>query len=210
MANKYEKRKFNVFEHFPIMGRAALSMTMKRFMKRHQATNKKLKERIMLSVAEVNGCVLCSYVHTKIALQTGISMEEIKEILQGEMDQVPIDEVLAVLFAKDYAFNKEHVDQEFYQKLEHTYGVYKARAILNVCTVITMTTSMGISMGLFKETLMLRHIKGSHILNEILIPLVTLVFFPLFFIFSLFIVPFSILKLKKRFRHHQKPSSTSK
>ncbi|MFC0273464.1 carboxymuconolactone decarboxylase family protein [Metabacillus herbersteinensis] len=32
----------------------------------------------MLAVTEVNGCEFCSYSHTKIALEQGMSQEEIK------------------------------------------------------------------------------------------------------------------------------------
>ena len=74
----------------------------------------------MLAVTEVNGCIMCSYVHTKLSLKAGLSNEDIKEILAGDLDGIPADESLAVLFAKDYAYNKETIDLAFYDKLEKT------------------------------------------------------------------------------------------
>jgi hypothetical protein len=56
---------------------------------------------------------MCSYVHTKLSLKAGLSNEDIKEILAGDLDGIPADESLAVLFAKDYAYNKETIDLHF-------------------------------------------------------------------------------------------------
>ena len=133
--------------------------------------NFKFKERIMLSVTEVNGCQMCSFVHTKLAIKAGLSLEDIQELLAGDLVGVPKEESLGVLFSKDYAFNKETMDKDFYQKLEDTYGIRKARAILGVTEMITMTNGMGLSLGFLKRTLTLKHVKGSNILNEIFVPL---------------------------------------
>ncbi|MCR3906402.1 MAG: carboxymuconolactone decarboxylase family protein [Tenericutes bacterium] len=196
--SKYEKRKYNLIEHIPIVFRAALGFLTLKSLKKKKAMNFKLKERIMLAVTEVNGCVLCSYVHTKLALKSGLTDDEIKELLAGDLENVPKEESLAVLFAKDYAFNKETIDPIYYKKIEERYGVYKAKAILSACEVITMTNSMGIAMGLLKETLTFRHVKGSNILNEILIPILTMVLFPIFLILGLFFLPFRLFKLKRK------------
>jgi len=192
----YEKRKFTLIEHVPIVYRASIGFLYLKALKKKKAMNFKLKERIMLAVTEVNGCILCSYVHTKLALNGGMSDEEIKELLAGELESVPKEEGLAVLFAKDYAFNKETVDKAFYEKLLERYGVYKAKAILSASEVITMTNSMGIALGLLKETLLFRHVRKSNILNEILIPISTMVLFPIFLIFGLVQMPYRLKKLK--------------
>lgn len=60
-------------------------------------------ERIMLAVTEVNGCPLCSYAHTRMALESGMSMEEIQQMLGGSVDAVPGERLVAVLFAQHYA-----------------------------------------------------------------------------------------------------------
>lgn len=53
-------------------------------------------ERIMLAVTEVNQCPLCSYAHTKMALEAGMSSAEIKSLLTHHLDSVPDDETTAV------------------------------------------------------------------------------------------------------------------
>lgn len=144
----------------------------------------------MLAVTEVNGCQMCSFVHTKLALKAGLTNDDIKELLAGDLDGVPKEESLGVLFAKDYAFNKETIDTEFYQKLVDTYNIRKSRAILGVTEMITMTNGMGLSLALLKRTLTFKHVKGSNILNELFVPLATMVLFPLFLLLFLPYIPF--------------------
>lgn len=191
-----EKRKFRLFEHLPIIVRAARSFLYLRVFKKKNGMNFKFKERIMLAVTEVNGCQMCSYVHTKLALSAGLSMDDIQELLSGELVGVPKEESLGVLFAKDYAFNKEKVDADFYQKLVDTYDVRKARAILGVVEMITMTNAMGLGLGYLKRTLTFKHVKGSNILNEVLIPLSTMVLFPLSLMLFLPYIPFYSARFK--------------
>ena len=52
--------------------------------RRHVLTPQDM-ERIMLAVTEVNGCVVCSYAHAKMALETGMSHDEIREMLAGDL-----------------------------------------------------------------------------------------------------------------------------
>lgn len=193
-----QKRKFGFFEHLPIIIRAARSFLYLRLFKKKNGMNFKFKERIMLSVTEVNGCTMCSFVHTKLALKAGLTQDDIQELLAGELIGVPKEESLGVLFAKDYAFNKETIDKAFYQKLVDTYNVRKARAILGVSEMITMTNSMGLALGFLKRTLTFKHVKGSNVLNEILVPLSTMVLFPLFLILFLPVIPFYSARFKNK------------
>ncbi len=193
-----QKRKFGFFEHLPIIIRAARSFLYLRLFKKKNGMNFKFKERIMLSVTEVNGCTMCSFVHTKLALKAGLTQDDIQELLAGELVGVPKEESLGVLFAKDYAFNKETIDKAFYQKLVDTYNVRKARAILGVTEMITMTNSMGLALGFLKRTLTFKHVKGSNVLNEILVPLSTMVLFPLFLILFLPVIPFYSARFKNK------------
>ncbi|MFP4286750.1 MAG: carboxymuconolactone decarboxylase family protein [Candidatus Izemoplasmataceae bacterium] len=191
-----QSRKFTIFEQLPIIYKASLSFLYLKLFKKKNGMNFKLKERIMLAITEVNGCTMCSYVHTKLALKAGLSDSDIKELLAGDLDGVPENESVAILFAKNYAFNKEVVDETFYQKLVDSYGIRKARAILAVSHVITMTNGMGISLDLLKATLSFKHVKGSCILNEVFVPLLTMIFFPVFLCVNLLVIPFYNLKYK--------------
>lgn len=193
-----EKRKFELIEHIAITYRATKGFLYNKLYKKQNGMNFKFKERIMLAVTEVNGCIMCSYVHTKLSLKAGLSNKDIKDILSGDLEGVPEDEALAVLFAKDYAFNHEKIDPLFYDKLEKSYGIRKARAILGAIEFITMTNSIGVSLALLKNTLGFKHVKGSNILNELLIPLLTFVVFPLFLLINILVIPFHNHKINKK------------
>lgn len=195
-----EKRKFGFFEQLPIIVRAARSFLYLRLFKKKNGMNFKFKERIMLAVTEVNGCQMCSFVHTKLALKAGLSLDDIQELLSGELVGVPKEESLAVLFAKDYAFNHETIDQDFHNKLIETYGVRKARAILGVVEMITMTNGMGLGLGYLKRTLTFKHVKGSNILNEILVPLSTMILFPILLLAFLPYIPFYSAQYKNNLK----------
>ena len=74
-------------------------------------------ERIMLAVTEVNGCAICSYAHTKMALEAGMSNEEIQNMLSGVFDNVPTDEMAAIMFAQHYADCRGNPSQESWSRL---------------------------------------------------------------------------------------------
>lgn len=59
-------------------------------------------EKIMLAVTGVNNCVYCSYLHTKTALEHGVTDKEIQAILQGEFGTLPPDEVPGLLYAQHW------------------------------------------------------------------------------------------------------------
>lgn len=182
MKQKYNKRIFTLKEHIRIVNRAARSFHILRVVKKNRLFNKQFKERIMLAVTEVNGCELCSYVHTKVSLSSGMSASEIKQILSGSKDEVPESELVAVLFAEHYAYSHEKPEQTAIDRLIDEYGKEKAKIICAILSMITMTNSMGIAMAALKERLMFRPIKKSKIGSELFIPVSTLILFPLLYI----------------------------
>lgn len=193
MTQVFNKRIFTIREHFRIMNHAAKSFDMLIYVKKHKLFDKKFKERIMLAVTEVNGCELCSYVHTKMSLSSGMNSVEIKEILNGIKDDVPSDELVGVLFGEYFASSHELPDRAMVNRLIEEYGRDKAKIICAILGMITLTNSMGISMGLFKERIMFNRVKKSKLINELGIPLLTMTIFPILFIYykfkSFFITP---------------------
>jgi AhpD family alkylhydroperoxidase len=183
MALEFNKRIFTMKEHIRIMKHAAKSLGLLMYVKKHKLFNKKFKERIMLAVTEVNGCELCSYVHTKISLSSGMSSSEIREILNGVKDDIPEDELVGVLFAEYYATSHELPEKEMVNRLIEEYGRDKSKIICSILGMITLTNSMGISLGLFKDRLKFKRVKKSKLLNELGIPLLTMTLFPLLFLY---------------------------
>ena len=163
---KHTSRVFSIKEQFHNIRQASSAFIRLRQLKKERIFTKDFKERIMLAVTEVNGCALCSFVHTKVALSSGMSKDEIAQLLQGVHKDVPQEEVVAILFAQHFASSFEQPDESAIERLISEYGIKKAEAILGFCYMITMTNGMGISMDHFGQRLRLKRNKESNILFE--------------------------------------------
>jgi AhpD family alkylhydroperoxidase len=62
-----------------------------------------LRERLMLAVTEVNGCRYCSWVHTRVALRAGVSEDEVRQLVGGEIGGAPEAERPALIYAQHWA-----------------------------------------------------------------------------------------------------------
>jgi AhpD family alkylhydroperoxidase len=88
------------------------------------------RERLMMVVTEVNGCRYCSYYHARLALQAGISQDELRELLAGSIPpDAPQDELPGLAYAQHWAEANAHPDPEARQRLVEIYGGEKAEAI---------------------------------------------------------------------------------
>lgn len=102
------------------------------------------RERLMMVVTEVNGCRYCSYFHANQSLKSGISQDEIKELLAGSIPiDTPAEEYTALIYAQHWAENNGNPDSEARQKLILTYGEEKAAAIEIVLRMINMGNLSG-------------------------------------------------------------------
>jgi AhpD family alkylhydroperoxidase len=194
MAEKKE-RIFKIKEQVRNIYYASKSFVILKASKKYKLMNKQLKERIMLSITEVNGCSLCSYVHTRAALSSGMTRENIKMILDGNHDKIPVEDAVAVMFSQDFAYSKENPSDESINRLIEEYGIKKAELVIAASNVITMTNGMGIGMGLFFNRLRFKRDKRSNIFSEIFNPLLTMVLFPILVLLNLIKCMFNDLKL---------------
>ena len=97
----------------------------------------------MLAVTSVEGCRYCSYFHSKLALKDGISQEEIGQLLSGNIDGCPEEEVLAVIYAQHWAESNAHPDAEAVRKLQQVYGFEKSQAIHLMLRMIRLGNLLG-------------------------------------------------------------------
>ena len=132
----------------------------------------------MLAVTEVNDCAICSYAHTKRALESGMSGEEIHNMLAGIMDNIPDDELAAVMFAQHYADTRGHPTGESWQRIVEIYGTSRAQGILGSTRTIMMGNAYGIAWSSFFNRLRGRPdprssllYEASMILGTVLIPI---------------------------------------
>lgn len=126
-------------------------------------------EKIMMTVTQVNGCRYCSYAHTRMALQAGVSESELHDLLTGEFSHLPTDELIAVLFAQHYAEQADRYDAAAWQRLQDAYGADAANDILTHIRVITFANLYGNTFDALLERVRFRPVAGSRFLDEVIV-----------------------------------------
>ena len=175
---KFGKNLYSVQESYWIFYKGIRTMKYMFKAKRKKELSPKFIERIMLAVTEVNCCAICSYAHTKKALESGMSNEEIQNMLSGVIDDVPTSEIAAVMFAQHYADTRGNPTRESWQRIVEIYGISKANGILGSIRSIMIGNAYGIAWSSFLNRLRFRSDQRSNlkyelsmILGTILIPI---------------------------------------
>ena len=150
---KIGRKLYSVGESYWIYYNGIRTMKYMYKAKRKNDLNSKFIERIMLAVTEVNNCWLCSYAHTRKALEKGMSNEEIHKILAGIIDDVPEDEAAAVFFAQYYADTRGNPTLKSWQRIVEIYGTSKALGILGSIRTIMIGNTWGIPWSSFYNRL---------------------------------------------------------
>ncbi len=117
-------------------------------------------ERIMLAVTAVNGCRYCEWGHSKMAIESGCTNEEIKFILNLDFQGLKKDEITALAFAQHFAESKENLSKKAINNLTKVYGTQKAEDIINYCRMITMGNLLGNTVDAFDSRM-----KGIQVIN---------------------------------------------
>ncbi|OQY33648.1 MAG: hypothetical protein B6I38_03300 [Anaerolineaceae bacterium 4572_5.1] len=111
---------------------------------RGELISEAFRERLMLTVTEVNGCRYCHYFHASEALKAGISEEELKTFVDGTIpDNTPPEEYQALLYAQHWAENDAQPDLALAEKLHETYGEETAAAIHLILRMIRVGNLLG-------------------------------------------------------------------
>jgi AhpD family alkylhydroperoxidase len=109
----------------------------------------RFRERLYLAVIAVNGCRYCTYFHTRSALHSGLSRDDVNRLLTGVIDHVPMDEAKALLYAQHWADNKGQPDAQARADLIQAYGAKQARAIEMALLLIQIGSLCGNSFDYF-------------------------------------------------------------
>jgi len=80
------------------------------------------RERLMLAVTEVNGCRYCSYLHSRVALGTGMDDAEVRALLAGELQSSPPEQLAGLMFAQHWAETRGRPSNDAVQRLLSEYG----------------------------------------------------------------------------------------
>lgn len=158
--------------------------------------SKQLVERIMLAVTEVNGCDICSYAHAKMALESGMTEDEIKNMLAGIQDDVPGEEMPAVMFAQHYADFRGRPSKESWDRLVEIYDLPKAQGILGAIRMIMWGNAYGIAWSSFIGRFKRKANSRSNLFYELLMMTTTMLYFPFAFIHALVASLFKVSLIK--------------
>ena len=118
MKDTFGRKLYSLIEYYRITYLAFFSIPKFAKIKKNKLLSEHFIERIMLAVTEVNGCVVCSYAHTKMALEAGMSNEEIQNMLAGISDDIPENEMSAVVFSQHYADSRGYPSKESWERIE--------------------------------------------------------------------------------------------
>ncbi len=171
-----QAKRYTAGEYYEALVKQTRSVGQLMKNRKHQRINQAFVERIMLAVTEVNGCAICAYGHTQMALKQGFTQAEISAFLSGDSTYVTAEEATAIIFAQHYADTKGHVDPLAYAEVVQTYGEEKTRIILAAIQMMMIGNIAGLPISAF-----IRRWKGkkdpqSHLLSELGLPSLTLVF----------------------------------
>ncbi len=129
-------------------------------------------ERIMLAVTTVNGCRICEWAHTKMAIESGCTDEEIKSILDLDFKGLKKEEITALAFAQHFAESKENPSEKAVKNLVKEYGNQKAVDIINHCRMITIGNLMGNTVDAFDSRINGIQVVDGSIIFEFLVYLI--------------------------------------
>ncbi len=109
------------------------------------------RERLMLAVTSVNNCRFCSYYHTQLALENGISAEEAGKLLAGSVENCPAEEAPALLYAQHWAESDCNPNPQAVQKIIDNYGEETRHDIDMLVHMIRMGNYMGNALDIMRE-----------------------------------------------------------
>ncbi len=173
------KRKFSLWELYRSFTFIPVAISKLIGNNKSKLVDKQFVERLQLAVTEVNGCAACSYQHTKMALQLGMSNEEISSFLSGGGDFVKPEESKAILFAQHFADSRAFPKKYAYDSIVKEYGEKKAQIILSAVQIMIAGNIYGIPFSAFLSRLQGKPYKGSSLLYELSMLLGGIILLPL-------------------------------
>lgn len=114
---------------------------------RHLSCDPQASERVMLAVTQVNGCELCSYAHSRLALRMGMSEQEVRALLDAQTSQVPTDELPGIAFGQHYADTRGKPAPQAWTDLEQQAGPEQALCVLRATRMMMWGNATGIPLS---------------------------------------------------------------
>lgn len=179
MEIRLDRKLYSLRESYWITYHAIRSIPAIRNAMKKEGMSRQFSERILLAVTEVNGCLICSYAHSRMALETGMSNEEIQNLLAGTFDDVPQEEVAAVLFGQHYAESRGRPTKEAWNRIVALYGTTMALGILGACRVMMWGNAYGIPYSSLINRFKGKPDKRCNLAYEVSMLLSTIIYLPI-------------------------------
>ncbi len=176
---KAYKKKYSLFDLYKVYQRVPKAIKLFLKNKRKGQVDAKFLERLQLAVTEVNGCAICSYAHTKIALKMGLDNQEIAAFLGGENQNIKPFEAKAIAFAQHYADSEGIPEIGFFEGIIEEYGKQNAQIILAAIQLMMAGNVYGIPQSAFISRLKGNPYENSSLVYEITLQLFGLLVIPL-------------------------------
>jgi AhpD family alkylhydroperoxidase len=161
------KRKFTPIDCYSALIFFPRALAVLKQNRKQPLIDEQFIERIMLAVTEVNGCAVCSWAHTQMALQQGMTAEEISCLLSNKKTYIKAEEAKGIIFAQHYADTRGRPDRKAYQVIIDEYGSEKATVILSAAQVIFTGNVYGITYSALISRLKGKSYTDSSLLREI-------------------------------------------
>ena len=145
------KRKFTFMEMYNSMILLPQAFSVLKKNKKSKLVSQDLTKRMELAVTEVNGCAACSYQHTKMALNQGMSNEEISSFLSAGSDFIKPEEGKAILFAQHFADSTGRPKKYAFDVLVDEYGAEEAEVMLAAIQVMIFGNMYGIPFSAYQS-----------------------------------------------------------
>lgn len=157
------KKHYRLREIYRITERAVATLLVTRGLD----CDRQAMERVMLAVTEVNGCAVCSYAHTRFALDMGLPADEVRALLAGVSDAAPSTELAGIGFGQYYADQRGRLDPDTWQDLVNHYGPERALCVLRATRVMMWGNATGIPLSSLRSRMAGRSDPGSSLPYEI-------------------------------------------
>lgn len=123
-----------LFSHMPEIAR----------MMRSKRISRAFLEKIMTVVTAINGCKYCSWFHAKLAVESGMTPQEVQNLLNLEFETDASEyELMALLYAQHYAETNRNPDPEMTERLFAYYGDRTAKDIVLIIRMIFWGNLLG-------------------------------------------------------------------
>lgn len=138
------------------------------------ATSPALREKVMLAVTSVNDCRYCSWVHTGLALENGVDMDELSHVLDSTtFGQLNEREAIAVLYGKHFADTLRNPSAEAEQALQKSWTEKERAEIMAYIHAIYFANLSGNSADAWLARLRGMKVENGHAVAEAIAALVS-------------------------------------